>query len=408
MDFATATQCRRADTLSPDNRLTPLFTNSTVPTASPFHRSMVRHEQHLQWLFHGHQSLSRDWLKVHAACDPELADWLILRLRLPGAEQRIAHWPAVWQHQWSGWQLYYQGEYRAAAQQFLQAWPSALADREDRGPATDLALGLGKVYTRSGHWEAARSWILCSLDWARADHRLFAVTEGYGALGELLLRAGQAQAAQTCMGTAYQLLPPGAGQQAKQLNYLASALMRNGALLRSESLLMTSLHMALDQGDTDSVWHTLARLQFLQLQNPEHAQAKDITTTMAAYLPSTRTTVACGFLAIGQALLLARQGLSADAIVAIQVALNDLDGRFPLERIWAQRLLCALQGIAYTPDSELLALTCMTAAQPPVLTSVLDLTWSLLPLPSDNGFAALLGPLQSLEQEALAWHAFFI
>lgn len=367
-------------------------------------RLMARHEQHLQWLFLGHQHLSRQWLQQQAASDPEFADWLALRLRVPRPPQRMEQMAPHLRQQLTGWRLYYQGEYHRAAEQFQLAAPMAL-NEPDNPCAIDLALGLGKVYTRTGHWGQSRDWILYSLALARAQYRLFAVTEGYGALGELLLRAGHPQAAQACMSSAYQLLPPGSGQQAKQLNFLASALLRNGAALRAESLLMTALHMAHDQNDADSAWHALARLQFLQLQGDG---GYEVTQRLQSYLPATRTAVACGLLQIGRALWQVRQGDAAAAAHSLDQALADLGPQLPLERLWAQRLRCALLQQPYSPEAAGHRWADIVPVPAPTTTPVLDLTWARLPLPSGNGFACLLQPLGSLEQEAQARTVFFI
>ena len=367
---------------------------------------MARHEQHLQWLFHGHQHLSRQWLQKQADSDPEFADWLALRLRMPRPPERMELMAPHLRQLLTGWRLYYQGDYHRAVEQFQLAWPAVLSGQRDSSCAIDLALGFGKVYTRSGHWSQAREWILHSLALARTQHRLFAVTEGYGALGELLLRAGHAKAAQACMSSAYQLLPPGSGQQTKQLNYLASALMRNGANLRAESLLMTALHMAHDQGDSDSVWHALARLQFLQLQTENSGH--DVMQSMAVYLPETRTPVACGLLQIGLALWRVRQGHPDEAVLCLQQALADLGPLLPLERLWAQRLHSALLGQPYSAEAALYRWAAIKPVSPPAMTHVMDRTWADLPLAASNGFACLQQPLGSLEQEAQARTAFFI
>ena len=368
-----------------------------------------RYEQHLQWLFQGHQQMSRQWLQTQADTDPALAAWLSLRLRVALPPAQLQALPPHSRHQLSGWQLYYQGQYPQAAEQFALAWPLAQQHPDSISPM-DVALGLGKVYTRTGDWSLARDWMLHSLALARAQQRLFAVTEGYGALGELFLRAGQAQAAQACMANAYQLLPPGSGQQAKQLNYLASALLRNGALLRAESLLMTALHMAAAQEDADSLWHALARLQFVRLQSSTTAAAGvDVMQGLDSYQPARKTPVACGFFHIGQALWLARQQQTGQAAQSLQQALQHLGPQLPLERIWAQRLYCALLGQPYTPDPALLQRWApVLQLAPDTRPSVLDHTWQVLPLPAGNGFARLLQPLGTLDEEAQARTAFFI
>lgn len=135
-----------------------------------------RYEQHLQWLFQGHQHISRQWLQTEADSDPELAVWLSLRLRVALPPERLQLLAPHLRQQLSGWQLYYQGQYQQAAEQFALAWPVAQEYPDSISPM-DVALGLGKVYTRTGDWSLARNWILYSLALARAQQRLFAITE---------------------------------------------------------------------------------------------------------------------------------------------------------------------------------------------------------------------------------------
>lgn len=369
---------------------------------------MAHHEHHLQSLFAGCQQASRQWLHHEAATDPEFATWLRLRLRMPLPAAAATTLPSGVRQQAQGWQLYYQGHYCRAAEQFQRAWEAAGAHHRPTHETMDGALGLGKVYTRTGHWRHARGWILHALSQARARHDVFSITEGYGALGELLLRAGHAQAAQACMSQAFQLLPPGSGQQARQLNYLASTLMRNAdASLRARSLLMTALHMGHDQGDADSVWHALARLQFLQLQDDD-GQDGDLLQDMALYLPERRTPVACGLFQIGRALWLARQGSRAAAQSCLEQALSDLGTTLPLEALWARRLHAALCGQPCSPQPALRTWADVVPIAPPASLHVLDMTWAQLPLPQANGFAALLQPLGDLAREAQCRTVFFI
>lgn len=378
------------------------------PDSRALFATFARHESHLQRLILGHQTFSRQWVAESAEQDPLLADWLALQLNESRLDTRADTLPPAMRQQWLGWRHYYQNEYRLAGERFLDAWQAAT----DRCDATvepsiaNIALGLGKVYTRTGHWSAARRWLLLALARARAEYKLFAATEGYGALGELLLRAGQPHGALACMGVACRLLPPGGGQQAKQMNFLASTLMRNGALLRAESLLMTSMHMAAELDDADSIWHALARLQFLELRKSAPTTT-DVMSRLAEYVPARTTPVATGFLCVGRALFQYRTGQSNAALVSLRQAQSHFS-RHVCERAWASRLLCAMGGAPYQPEEELAACVAIEPVLPPEFESVLDRNWSLLPMPDTNGFARLLAPVGTVDAEAAADTSFFI
>ena len=85
----------------------------------------------------------------------------------------------------NGWQAYYQNDYLLAHQYFTNAIQQA--DWQQFLP--DTALGLAKVYTRTGHWHTARNWCLYYLNIARQALYHFDIAKGYGALAEIFLRA---------------------------------------------------------------------------------------------------------------------------------------------------------------------------------------------------------------------------
>lgn len=374
--------------------------------------TLARQDCHLQRLVHGQQAFSRQWVEEHGDEDPALAAWLSAQLKLPDQPGYLTQAPPALRLPWEGWLAYYRGDYPDAAAFFCQAWDATeLAADEASLAAADVALGFGKVYTRSGHWEAARAWLLLSLQLCRDHHRLFGLVQGYGALGELFLRAGQSQAAHAAMSTAFHLLPPGSGQQPRQLNYLASTLMRTGAMLRAQSLLMTSLHMAHDAGDADSVWHALARLQFLAIAH-EGAAAPDVQETLGAYVPARVTPVAASFLHVGRAHRYWSRGDTTAARACLHRGLEALGSQgqaLPCEQTWVERLIVALEGDGQTlPTSRPTGLLDLEPCLAPAVEGVVDRTWAGLPLLDDNGFAWLLTPVQDFEVEMARRSRFFI
>lgn len=377
---------------------------------STIRATLVRQDRHLQRLVHGEQSYSRRWVAEHGSDDPELAAWLSAELRLSDQPAHLAQAPEALRLPWQGWLDYYRGDYPAAAASFTRAWATLGEAPDEAALAADIALGLGKVYTRSGHWQDARCWLLHSLQQSRDEQRLFGLVQAYGALGELMLRAAQPQAAHACMSTAYHLLPPGSGQQPRQLNYLASTLMRSGAALRAESLLMTSLHMAHDAKDADSVWHALARLQFLLLDDRRQS-APDVLLTLCDYLPTRLTPVAAGFLHVGRAMREQRLGNTGAARKCLHSALGvlDLPGQaLPCERAWVDRLLATLDGLPVAPPPAVCQLLALEALPAPPGESILDRTWASLALPAENGFAWLCEEVESFDATMVRRACFFI
>ena len=123
---------------------------------------------------------------------------------------------------------------------------------------------------------------------------------------------------------------------------------------------------------------------------------------------STPRMVACGFLAIGRALWLVQRGQREQASAALEQARSDLGQHLPMERLWVQRLQCAIAGQVWQPDPATQALLQLPVHLPPPGHSVLDHTWGQLPLPQGNGFATLFEPDSTLAQQAQAWRVFFI
>lgn len=390
-----------------------------MDTVSPsFLIQLSRYDRYSRALEYGHQGDIRALLREAQAASGSgdlLTEWLAVRLKQPLAGR---HWPAVITAQSLGWQAYYRGDLLSAAAFFEDAWRQISAGEPHYGFRPDVALGLGKVYTRTGHWRSARDWILVFLADARRTGDLFAVTQGYGALGELFLRADQGQPALACLNIAFHVLPAGSGQQSRQLNYLASALMRNREWLRAESLLMTGLQNARamlsagidSQEAAASIWHALARLQFLDLERhpdrpPESRRrgAEDITSLQAAVAP-----VAQGMLAAGQSLDAWRRGRIEEAVNRLESAAGQLGQGFPMEHAWVMRLLGALTGGNADCPEDARRLMALTPLPAPAPEGVLDLTWRHILLGPENGFAALASPDTDAGRLACCWRLFFL
>lgn len=159
-------------------------------------RQLDKLDHFQQYLLLGQHQHVMDAVLSMPANDP-VSVWLRMHLRQNLTEQAEAELPIQYAEQWRGWRAYYQGDYYPAAQHFIQAW-RMMNDESLSAGLADVALGLGKVYTRTGHWRAARDWLLKALSIGREQNRLFDIVQGYGALSELLLRGGHPQAAYTC------------------------------------------------------------------------------------------------------------------------------------------------------------------------------------------------------------------
>jgi tetratricopeptide (TPR) repeat protein len=362
-----------------------------------------------QYLMIGQHRYVMEAVQAMPVNDP-VAIWLRIHLRQDLNEQIESELPIQYAEQWRGWRTYYCGDYIQAAQYFIQAWQAMSKASISAGQA-DVALGLGKAYTRIGHWRAAREWLLKSLVIGRQQNNLFDIVQGYGALGELLLRGGHPQAAYACLSTAYHILPPGSGQRPRQLNYLASALLRCGEILRAESLLMTSMHLAHDNHDYDSVWHALARLQFLRIDDSRTRKGyfEDVSEALQEYVPtSVNNPVALGFLHVGQALAAYRREDREEALSKIRLAIPLFGVQFPYEHWWALQVEAFLNNNASVADAVCLKLLQSNSVLPPPSLVVLDSSWQRLHLPAENGFMPLARVTHDAESLLSARNLFFI
>ena len=372
---------------------------------------LAAYDRHARRLDVGLQAYSRRTL-ANPECDHTnpANNWIACRLGLPWPENSVNTWPPAMQQQWRGWQTFYQGQYAKSAQHFNQA-AQHNPPHDPLGLQGNIALGLGKVYTRTGHWQAARTWILQGLSHARSPHDMFGVVQGYGALGELFVRSGHCREALACMSITFHLMPPGAGQQSKQLNFMASALIRNREYLRAESLLQTALHTAndlsvrhhnqsLQREARDSILHAKARLQFLELDKNQ-MEATDL-------FPQTDTDnhspaglhIAEGFLCMGRAFVACQQDNHPLAITCVHRAGSAFGDTYPMERHWAALLEAKVKGLPLPDRQDIAALISMTPELPTQTgANILDQTWEQTPLPEDNGFSPLLS--EQLDLQAL-------
>lgn len=354
-------------------------------------RLLALHDYHLQALVHGRDAEAQCWVTEGDDQPPALRDWLAWQLNLPLNATQLETLPPLERNAWLGWRDYYNGQLRSAANRLHDALQGFDNAPENQHLLCNACLGLGKVYTRTGHWKTARAWLLFALERARHADRQFDILRGYGALGELLLRTGHTKAAHACISTSYHLLPPGKGQQAKQLNYLATTLMRSKEYLRAESLLMSARLMARDSDDETSQLHALARLQFMRWDK-HGADGGHILDELSKTLPARPTPVAAGFIYLGQALRAwPTDILSSRANVrsALQRAGEHFGPALPMESAWVSQLQKQLDGGSLSLSETVYDCLSLTPYWPPTSTAVLDRTWQQLPIIDDNGFAWL-------------------
>jgi tetratricopeptide (TPR) repeat protein len=354
-------------------------------------RLLALHDYHLQALVHGHDGEARRWVNEGSEQPSALRDWLSWQLHLPLNAAQLETLPLSQRSAWLGWRDYYSGQFPSAANSLHDALKHLDDLPENQHLLCNAALGLGKVYTRTGHWQAARAWLLFALDTARHADRQFDILRGYGALGELLLRAGHTKAAHACISASYHLLPPGKGQQAKQLNYLATALMRSKEYLRAESLLMSARFMARDSHDQTSRLHALARLQFLRWDK-QGADSGHILDELSETLPANPTPVAAGFIHLGQALRGWQTDVSSSRSTvhfALQQAGEHFGPALPMERAWVSQLQQQLDDRPLALSATVCDCLALTPYLPPTGSAVLDRTWQQLPIGDGNGFAWL-------------------
>ena len=393
----------------------------TLQTSAPLPFPLLdAHEALMHPLLQGHLQASERHLHHLALADRQqdqaLRIWLKAALNKPGTQEEITALPAPQAARWQGWLAYHQGDYHGAWQHFRQGWQQAQAGQERPAGALPvaLALGLGKVYTRTGHWHTARNWLLHALALARRGDRLFDCVRGYGALGELFLRAGHAQPALFCLGTAYHLHPPGASERSRQWNYLASALMRLGTerdQQAAQALLMSSFYLALDSHDPVSASHALARLQFRELDTRtlprdivHQLSAQQVLDALArAERPA--AAVPQGFLAIGRAFAAWRRGDASGAQAHAMQARQHLRHN-QAEHHWASAL-CQGLGITAMATDQIAEAPPVEITAAPSEPSVIDHLWQSLAL-TDLGAGHFAPPQNDIDTLLVHRKVFFL
>lgn len=327
-------------------------------------------EAMLHWAGHGDLQRAADT----AAQWPEHSKTLLNWLARATAQPMLANTPGCLSPTLAasldGWHHYLDANYENAITAFRIALTQAAPI--DMGTLTDAALGLAKIYTRTGHWETSRRWVLQALHHARHGNRTYDMVRCYGALGELLLRGNAPEAALFCLDTSYNLMPSGAGQRARQLNYLASALMRLPAprdIQTAETLLMQSYYLALDQNDRSSAVHTLARLQFLEIQRGNNHDIVDKASY--ARLADLPREIPGGFLAQGRALAALLREEHETALYHTKTALGIFKCGQP-EHLWAQSLA---RRLGETIDADLTFRPNVTVFLPQPAPVIVDRKW---------------------------------
>ncbi len=347
----------------------------------------------------------------------EIKPWLG-QLSLRAVEFSHASLPASVYHRCEGWRAYFQGRYIDAHECFQ----ASLSQRDWQTFAYDVALGMAKVYTRSGHWQSAQKWALYYLSLARSLRDDFGLTKGYGALAEIYLRGCQPQASLACFQIANQLMPLGQGQLDKQYNFLASALMRNQEWLRAETLLRNSIKMSTDKMDRHpddfsakiSYLHGWSRLSYLCLAKQQALSLPDSITAMIEELACGQLAFALhvptGFILVARAIESLRHHQTAAASSDLSLALSAFSHAAAMEYQWVLRLREALLGhvesgfTVYEPCQQLLEIQPVAT---PDMTIVVDQTWAKVVL-SDTGYQQLTTAQESITSLTEMWRLFFI
>lgn len=261
-----------------------------------------------------------------------LSVWQRWLFRRPLETSELAQLPAYAVSLHQGWQHYTCGDYLNA----FTLFSACIADKDMRWPSMklDAALGICRLYTRTGHWQHARHWGVHALGLARSSNRLFDISRCFNALGDLFCRADQTKLAHVCLTTSANVLPQGTIHKARHLNSLATTLMRQGELLRAESVLMNSLYLAKDTSDSDSIWHALARIQWLYA---EKAPAAFVLERFSALLPTQEAPIARSYIDVGMAAIALKAGEINAAKQLFIDAAKRTSTTTPIESSWFKR-----------------------------------------------------------------------
>lgn len=191
-----------------------------------------------------------------------------------------------------GWQLYYQGKYRDALQEFITG-----VDQENDGWLKAWAqLGIAKVASDSGWWGLAVDW--CAVAWRTAskNEHLDLMAQVAGARGEALLRAGCPGDAATSFAEDKALLGPGNRYSGRLRCYQAHAWSRLGPNGEKAATLAYRLAMhSVGEGVTSAF--AAAGLAILAARNMDPIRFKSIQMEEFSDLPKFWISVAAARLA---------------------------------------------------------------------------------------------------------------
>ena len=351
-----------------------------------------------------------------------LMPWL-RQLSLQALPEDSASLPTSVYARSEGWLSYFCGNYVQAYEGFLRS----ISDEQWQSLAYDSALGLAKVYTRSGHWQSAKAWTLYYLSCARKRRDDFGLVKGYGALAEIFLRADHPQHALACFNIANQMMPSGQGQLDKQYNFIASALIRNGEYLRAETLLRNSMKLSKDKlaRDETDVWakvgylHSCSRLCYLQLAASKPIQLSAEAHIWIEQVPIQGAKVPVGFIHTALAIQAIRSNQLSLALPRLYQALELFANVAPIEQQWVTMMIGQVQAVIATNDSGQEVDTPMTVlpscqilldivpiAAPSIAITV-DQIWEQVVV-TNEGYQHLVTPQQTLQELMSYWRLFFI
>lgn len=378
---------------------------------------LAQHIEQLSFLFQAGKSIQAQqyFSQLTLTEQDDLEGWMAHQLlQSPKNKQDL---PEVVSLHIAAWQAYYQHQYIDAHAIFAQI----LMQQDWQNLVPTAALGLAKVYTRTGHWHAARAWAIYYLSLARQHLHHFDVAKGYGALAEIFLRANYPQEALACFQTAYHLMPVGHGQQARQYNFMASALMRNGEYDRAEDLLHASRQISRqqlqkDEHDQDahlSFLHSTMRfcwLHMLRSGEYKHALADEFAERMMKgnRIEKGLNAMPFGMMRVAYGTSCLMSGYQSLGQEQLNLAKDIFGQNMLMEYQWVLRIF------SHHPNTE--SQICLKSLQPvfdlqvidpPENPQVLDYTWQK-PILNNQGFHALTASYQQHTDIVDLWRLFFI
>lgn len=347
----------------------------------------------------------------------EIKPWLG-QLSLRASEYSLNDLPDSVYQRCEGWRNYFLGRYIDAYVRFQ----ASISHQDWQAHAYDAALGMAKIYTRSGHWQLAQEWALYYLSVARTMRDDFGLTKGYGALAEIYLRGNQPQAALACFQIANQVMPLGQGQLDKQYNFIASALIRNDEWLRAETLLRNSIKMSSDKLNINpddlsakiSYLHSFSRLSYLNLARKQPLQLpKEIEGFTSKLINNSLPSALCvplGFILSARAIESIHKDQTKSAQSDLALALSAFEPVAPMESQWVLRLCKGLSGklesgfTTHLPYQQLIDIQPIAA---PIIDVVVDKTWAEIRLNND-GYQPLIASQDSITALTQMWRLFFV